>query len=346
MICLFIQINTIFASNAEDEVKRVFGSVDEEGNPIPEGDWECKEGGAHIGGTFFYQFLKWQTRYSRNSLETSRHFLYGLWEPKVMLDLADMLTRCPISTLHIALNSVLAVDTDYGTETARGFWTNILSMFDKVKARPEVDEMMKDELATDTIRTYPLLLDLEQQHCYGVNLKIFVYDFPDLTQAPLSCAHGQWGTEVLFHKFLSQATCRTKDPEEADFFFVPSYSTCMFVTKHLENDADATRVIFNPLIEELNKYPYFSRKDGMDHIFLFADGQGPRIWGGYDLVRANSIFLQVESMCPSWELSTDRYTGRIPCSSRWKDIIIPGHTDFHAYISCESTACKLQTGIF
>lgn len=65
----------------------------------------------------------------------------------------------------------------------------------------------------------------------------------------------------------------------------------------------------------------------MDHIFLFADGQSARIWDSYDLVRSEAVFLMVESKCPTWDEPMRRYSDIKPCSSGWKDIIIPGHTD-------------------
>jgi len=56
-----------------------------------------------------------------------------------------------------------------------------------------------------------------------------VYDVPHgLTENQLDCALGQWGTEVLFHRYFLSSTCRTLDPEEADFLLVPVYSTCKF----------------------------------------------------------------------------------------------------------------------
>lgn len=56
-----------------------------------------------------------------------------------------------------------------------------------------------------------------------------VYEVPaELTEKQLDCALGQWGTEVLFHRYFQSSTCRTLDAEEADFFLVPVYSTCLF----------------------------------------------------------------------------------------------------------------------
>jgi hypothetical protein len=166
--------------------------------------------------------------------------------------------------------------------------------------------------------------------CFETALKVYVYDTGNLTKQPLYCSAGQWGTEVVVHKWLEQAACRTMNPEEADFFFVPSYSTCLWVKEGVENDTAAEQKIFGPIMELLASSPWYKRRDGMDHIFLFADGQGPRKWLQYDLVRSSSIFLQVEAKCPTWndEELRERQVDVKSCFSRWKDIVIPGHTDY------------------
>lgn len=48
-------------------------------------------------------------------------------------------------------------------------------------------------------RIFPFLLGLTPVHdCYGTQLRIFVYDLPQLTQGVLHCHHGQWGLEVTW----------------------------------------------------------------------------------------------------------------------------------------------------
>merc|ERR1719215_1394888 len=92
-------------------------------------------------------------------------------------------------------------------------------------------------------------------------------------------------------------------------------------------DAASSQHIFDPLMDFLRQSKYYQRKGGRDHIFLFADGQGPRIWDSYDMLRSESIFLSPESKCPTWQEPLRRYLDVKPCLSSWKDIIIPGHTD-------------------
>jgi hypothetical protein len=71
----------------------------------------------------------------------------------------------------------------------------------------------------------------------GNSFKVYVYDPSDywelekLTAGPYFCRPPQQGNEVdLHHWFLSCPGCRTRDPDEADFFFVPQYSWPRSVT--------------------------------------------------------------------------------------------------------------------
>ena len=55
------------------------------------------------------------------------------------------------------------------------------------------------EVASRFVRIFPFLLGLTPVHdCYGSQLRIFVYDLPQLTQGVLHCHHGQWGLEVTW----------------------------------------------------------------------------------------------------------------------------------------------------
>ena len=96
-------------------------------------------------------------------------------------------------------------------------------------------------------------------------------------------------------------------------------------------DYIASELVFGRVLDFLKQQKYFLRKEGADHIFLFADGQGPRIWDSYDIWRGESIFLSPESKCPTWGERVRRYVDVKPCLTSWKDLIIPGHTD-HARI--------------
>jgi len=185
---------------------------------------------------------------------------------------------------------------------------------------------MLDGWASETAWTYGFLLGRRRRSCFGTALRIFVYDVPEhLTSPILNCAHGQWGTEVLFHHFFLNSDCRTSDPEEADFFYVPIYCTCL--SQHMESNVEAAKQLWDPLVQFLSSSPWFTRRNMRDHIFLFPDGQSARVWDSYDLVRGEAILMMTESKCPTWDEPVRRYTDVKACSSGWKDVIISGHTD-------------------
>ncbi|CAE7236656.1 RPS3A, partial [Symbiodinium microadriaticum] len=227
------------------------------------------------------------------------------------------------------MDAVLASSVDYSLDDGRGLF-ELASKLASSLEEDGVDDVaaLREEWAQDTVHTYSFLLGLDENHCHGADLKIYVYDVPEnLTRHPLDCVLGQWGTEVLFHQYFLSSACRTLDPEKAELFYVPIYGTCLFTKDALDNDADASERIWDPLIRHIFAQPWAQRNKLMDHIFLFADGQSARIWDSYDLVRSEAVFLMVESKCPTWDEPMRRYSDIKPCSSGWKDIIIPGHTD-------------------
>ena len=67
--------------------------------------------------------------------------------------------------------------------------------------------------------------------CFGTGLKVFVHDTGPFSQGGLFCSAGQWGIEVLLHRFFTASvSCRTKDPEKADLFLVPEQSLFLPLT--------------------------------------------------------------------------------------------------------------------
>lgn len=280
---------------------------------------------------FFPRLEMFQSRYSRDSLQRSVEFLFTMWLPKISHYLDEVVEKCPAPVLEIMMNSVLACEVEYGLEEAAGLYQATMRLAGRAApSDPLVAAMLRRWQQEDTASTYPVLLGLGPQHqCYGSALKVYVYDVPGhLTSPSLDCAHGQWGTEVLFHKFFLGGACRTHDPEEAHFFYVPIYATCLTVKRGIKNDTDAAAQIWDPLAQFLHSSPWFHRRAQRDHVFLFADGQSARIWDASDWVRSEAILMFTESKCPTWDEPLRRYVDIKACSSGWKDIIIPGHTDF------------------
>ena len=133
----------------------------------------------------------------------------------------------------------------------------------------------------------------------------------------------------------------------SDWYFVPLYGTCRYVALNEELVANATTqsysseadvlpdmdvasdgFIYGRVLSYLREQRAWHRREGRDHIFLFADGQGPRIWDAHELLR-ESVLLSPESKCPTWGEPSRRYVDVRPClSTTWKDVVIPGHTDY------------------
>ncbi|CAJ1459023.1 unnamed protein product [Effrenium voratum] len=185
---------------------------------------------AGLPEAFFDHYERWHSAYQRDSLARSRELLHGIYEYKLLPHLDEILQRCPVPVLEIMMDSVLASSVDYSLEDGQGLFelaSRLASALEN-QGLKEVAEL-RQRWAEDTVYTYPFLFGAETNSCHGSHLKIFVYDVPDnLTSRPLECALGQWGTEVLFHRYLLSSSCRVDDPSDADFFYVPVYGTCLF----------------------------------------------------------------------------------------------------------------------
>ncbi|PSC76549.1 exostosin-like glycosyltransferase [Micractinium conductrix] len=139
---------------------------------------------------------------------------------------------------------------------------------------------------------------------------IYVYDLPsDYSTLMLQYRHGvdscvprYFGTgnstlhsiewvymlETGFVEMLLQSEHRTLDPEEADFFYVPVFSSCF--THPVRDTADSLREFFyhvsmnraqgaiNMVLEAYHwiqsHHPYWDRRGGRDHIWLFTHDEG------------------------------------------------------------------------
>ncbi|CAJ1392536.1 unnamed protein product [Effrenium voratum] len=306
----------------------------------------CEVSIGELQPEFFRHLGGWQKRYGRDNLQLSSYFLRDIFQAQIETRLSEALESCPGAVLEIMMNGLLAVETRQGRDAAREFLLRIYSLRDIVLERGDrwLEQLML-EWNADIAFVYPKLLDIqrlgpdsklatgEEEPCLGQ--RVYLYTLPaQLYGGTLECLQGQWGTEVLLQHYFRH-NCNTQDPDLADWFYVPLHATCLYV-KLNENvseheldsmDSIANTFIWEPLLQALRDSPYYHRFEGTDHIFLFADGQGPRIWDSYDLLR-ESVFLSPESRCPTWNEPLRRYVDVKRCLSSWKDIVIPGHTDY------------------
>ncbi|KAL4284354.1 hypothetical protein GQ457_16G021560 [Hibiscus cannabinus] len=172
------------------------------------------------------------------------------------------------------------------------------------------------------------------QRGYGshLSLKIYVYDENEIeVLKPLMygkegnvdvdiCYLGQWGTQVKIHRLLLKSRFRTRDKDEADFFFVPAYVKCVHMLEGLTEEE-----INQTYVEALRQMPYFRRSGGRDHIFVFpsilldGSGNGAHFFTSWKAFLNRSIFLTPEG---------DRTDNKNSSAfNTWKDIIIPGNVD-------------------
>lgn len=166
--------------------------------------------------------------------------------------------------------------------------------------------------------------------------KIFVYDrevpeIRQLSQGASFCGKGQWGMEVHIHEWLLASPHLTRDPAEADFFFVPGYSICMFEGGFIplpEMDE-----VYKTMVRGL---PHFKANGGRDHIFTFGSGMSANVFRSWREEIPQSIFLTPET----W-LFNDFPDVTEPCFNSLKDVAIPGYLHRHEILSLTSQARPL-----
>ena len=102
------------------------------------------------------------------------------------------------------------------------------------------------------------------------NFKIFVYDLPLWANSLIHkrnpwCSNGVFSSEIYIHKQLLENThgVRTFDPEEADFFFVPVYATCL-VYRSFSQFPKYRFLVEEVLKYIINEFPYWKRKCAAD----------------------------------------------------------------------------------
>ncbi len=136
------------------------------------------------------------------------------------------------------------------------------------------------------------------------NLKIYVYSLPEIYNKeqldrnwkkppPIrdpNCTRNFYSAEYSFHQFLLKSPIRTVDPWEADYFYVPSYPSCFLINNH-PNNLTKTAMFHEKLFNHITtRYSYFNLSLGRDHIWIFSQGFGPKMFGNWKLIN-NGIFL-------------------------------------------------------
>ena len=221
-----------------------------------------------------------------------------------------MSVRTRIARCFIPLLFITVVTVNF-TMIQMGFFEKI-----QLKSKNEIEQMKRENLEVLN----------EKDFIKGRlnNLKIYVYELPDIfnkEQLVLNrykpprirdpnCTSNFYSAEYSFHNFLLKSSVRTMDPWLADFFYVPSYSSCFLINNH-PNNLTKTAIFHNKLFNYIRtKYSYFNMSEGRDHIWAFTQGFGAKMFGNWKLIN-NGIFL-----VHNGQFTLDEFTPH-------KDITIP-----------------------
>lgn len=156
------------------------------------------------------------------------------------------------------------------------------------------------------------------------HLKVYYYDLPARFNRRLVeqshrtppkirdpyCDESFYSAENTIARFFETSPVRTLNASEADFFYVPIFTTCYLLT-HLPNDVNRTGHFFETAMKTvMQDYPYWNRSDGRDHIFMFAQGFGARLAGDWRKYRHATFLVH------NGDYEEDHYDTH-------KDIVVP-----------------------
>eukprot|EP00899_Mesostigma_viride_P026830 jgi/Mesvir1/7331/Mv19141-RA.1 len=162
--------------------------------------------------------------------------------------------------------------------------------------------------------------------------RIYVYELPPRFTTGMHFAYtlheDSRSMEHNFHKILLTSQHRTADPEDADFFFVPTWSRR--VPLQWQSGMAFHREVFAHI---QSAYPYWDRHGGTDHIFVSTSDFGAC---GTHKEHAKSRLLAAPELASAiWlhhyglkvlDAGGDHSLGLGPCHVPGQDIIIPANS--------------------
>eukprot|EP00928_Gymnodinium_smaydae_P089109 TRINITY_DN73110_c0_g1_i1.p1 TRINITY_DN73110_c0_g1~~TRINITY_DN73110_c0_g1_i1.p1 ORF type:complete len:670 (-),score=107.34 TRINITY_DN73110_c0_g1_i1:195-2204(-) len=235
--------------------------------------------------------------------------------------------RCPWGALNTIDIIAAYVDKQVGEQEARAAYQLHASLL----ASPlgALDPPKGWRLLADGFSYAPRLLGLTRNNepsgheCHGSPLRIFVQRIPSLshmTSPVLTCSQkmSQCAASVHIHRWLELGSCITEDPEAADLFYVPAYEACYNETAC--GFGEDTERCFPSDFDPYRDLPYFQRRRGSDHIFVFACNLLP--FADVLMQKArHSIMVTVES----YQAQNFAGPNMLGWLSHWKDVLIPGY---------------------
>lgn len=104
-------------------------------------------------------------------------------------------------------------------------------------------------------------------------LKVFVYELPSkynkkILQKDPRCLTHMFAAEIYMQRFLLSSPVRTLNPEEADWFYVPVYTTCDLTPNGLPLPFKSPRMMRSAIQLIASNWPYWNRTEGADHFFV------------------------------------------------------------------------------
>eukprot|EP00434_Breviolum_minutum_P036114 symbB.v1.2.031986.t1/scaffold3776.1/size50502/1 len=115
---------------------------------------------------------------------------------------------CALGVAVLALNALPQAESRWGTRKSK----EIYLLYEELKSK--YGHLWNASGFTWNLQThqsagYPLILGLQEQSCFGLDLKIYVYE-TDFASKPVICSQGMFASEVFVHQFLLHSTCRTE----------------------------------------------------------------------------------------------------------------------------------------
>ena len=104
-------------------------------------------------------------------------------------------------------------------------------------------------------------------------LKVYVYELPTkyneemVAKDSRSLSH-MFAAEVYMHRFLLSSAIRTMNPEEADWFYTPVYTTSEITPWGHPLIFDSPRIMRSAIQFISSHRPYWNRTAGADHFFV------------------------------------------------------------------------------
>ncbi|CAA0811259.1 Probable beta-1-4-xylosyltransferase IRX10L [Striga hermonthica] len=77
-----------------------------------------------------------------------------------------------------------------------------------------------------------------------------------------------FAAEIYMHRFLLSNPVRTLNPEEADWFYTPVYTTCDLTPNGLPLPFKSPRMMRSAIQLISSNWPYWNRTEGADHFFI------------------------------------------------------------------------------